>query len=147
MDDIINPDNNEYHTDITEIQQDYSAFLGRYEFSEREINTDGGLQKFFNRALEALGFREQRDETRHEMETTFQLAAAENRKTIEKGNTLLNCLILGLGILALGDFVHAWRTSPEEQLSIGTSVVVMLFIVAGVASVALWYGLRRNRDK
>ncbi len=142
---IINPESREYENDIKEIQEDYSAFLGRYEFSEREINTDDGLQNFFKSALKAMGFQEQRDETRHEMQTTFELAAAKNRKAIERGNIILNCLILGLGILALGDFAYAWWTGQNEENIIGFYVVGSLASIAVVAVVLLNSKLIKQR--
>jgi hypothetical protein len=145
VDVIITPENCEYENDIKEIQEDYSAFLGRYEFSEREIDTDDGLQNFFKSALKAMGFQEQRDETRHEMQTTFELAAAKNRKAIERGNIILNCLILGLGILALGDFAYAWWTGQNEENIIGFYVVGSLASIAIVAVVLLNWKLIKRR--
>jgi hypothetical protein len=155
VENIIKSKNNDYEKDLKEIQEDYSAFLGRYEFSEREINTDDGLQNFFKSALKAMGFQEQRDETRHEMQTTFELAAAKNRKAIEKGNILLNCLILFLGIMALGDFLHGWFTADENvhgwlaenKISEGPVVLVGLLILAGVCAGLLWCHLNNKRSK
>ena len=145
VDVIIDPKGPEYEKGIKEIQEDYSAFLGRYEFSEREINTDNGLQDFFKSALNAMGFQEQREETRHEMQTTFELAAAKNRKTIENGNRILNCLILGLGVLALGDFGYAWWTGQNEEITIGLYVLGGLTIIAIIAVLLLSKFIGRHR--
>ncbi len=158
VDMIIEPNQvkSEYDKSITEIQEDYSAFLGRYEFSEREINTDDGLQKFFKDALKAMGFREQQAETRHEMSTTFELAAAKKRIKIEEVNMILNYLILGLGILALGDFLYAWFTNDRDhlydwftnnKLSQGIVLFIALSMLAGAACLGLWKYLHRKRNK
>jgi hypothetical protein len=140
---------------LMEIQEDYSAFLGRYEFSEREINTDDGLQNFFKDALKAIGFSEQQEETRHEMTTTFELAAAKNRKKIEEGNRILNYLIAALGILALGDFLHGWFAEDEiikdwfaeRELNEGLVVLVGLFALAGGCVWLLRWKFHSNRSK
>jgi hypothetical protein len=140
---------------LMEIQEDYSAFLGRYEFSEREINTDDGLQNFFKDALKAIGFSEQQEETRHEMTTTFELAAAKNRKKIEEGNRILNYLIAALGILALGDFLHGWFAEDEiikdwfaeRELNEGLVVLVGLFALAGGCVWLLRSKFHSNRSK
>ncbi len=148
VDDMIKPEREESEQDsaLMGIQEDYSAFLGKYEFSAREINTDDGLQDFFEDALKAIGFSEQQEETRHEMQTTFELAAAKNRKAIERGNIILNCLILGLGILALGDFAYAWWTGQNEENIIGFYVVGSLASIAVVAVVLLnWKFIWRHR--
>jgi len=111
---------------LRKIQKDYSIFLGKYDFSEREVNTDNGLQSFFNDVLRTMGFHEQKSETRHEMETTYDLAAAENRDKLEQENRNLQAAVVGIGVLALGDFFYSWL-SPEYP---GWVVLVSLVALA-----------------
>ena len=74
------------------------------------------------------------------MTTTFELAAAKNRKIIEGGNRVLNYLIAALGILALGDFLYGWFAEDEiikdwfaeRELSEGLVVLVGLSALAGL---------------
>jgi hypothetical protein len=70
----------------------------------------------------------------------------EGNKGLEKGNRILNCLILGLGILALGDFGYAWWTGQNEEITIGLYVLGGLTIIAIIAVLLLnWKFIWRHR--
>ena len=100
---------------LSYLQEDYSVFLGRYEFSEGEINLNRRVQSFFQTALQEMAFEEQKIETRHEMQTTYELAAAQERRAFEKQNKTLQKILVWVGVLAIGDFLFAWLGPIESS--------------------------------
>jgi len=97
------------------LQRDYSLFLARYDFSENEINQDPQVQSYFMKALSALGMKDQKEETIHEMRTTFDFAAAKDRQRSAKSRLRLQYILLWVGILAIGDFLFAWLGENEYR--------------------------------
>jgi len=131
------PSEKESRRRLSLLQEDYSVFLGRYEFSEGEINLNRKVQAFFRKALKEMAFEEQKKETRHEMQTTYELAAARERRAFEKQNKTLQTILIWVGVLAIGDFLFSWlRTSnnPSYSTLVGALLVVALVGIAGIAS-------------
>ena len=118
------------------MQEDYSVFLGRFEFSEGEINLNRKVQTFFRTALKEMAFEEQKNETRHEMRTTYDLAAAQERRMFEKQNLTLQKILIWVGVLAIGDFLYNWLITDNHQFlskhEQGAIVAVALVMVAAL---------------
>ena len=62
-----------------------------------------------------MAFEEQKIETRHEMQTTYELAAAQERRAFEKQNKTLQKILVWVGVLAIGDFLFAWLGPIESS--------------------------------
>jgi hypothetical protein len=107
--------NNKSRRRLRLLQEDYSVFLGRFEFSEGEINLNRKVQTFFRKALKEMSFEEQKIETRHEMQTTYDLAAAQERRKFEKQNQTLQKILIWVGVLAIGDFLYNWLITDKNQ--------------------------------
>jgi len=123
---------------LSYLQEDYSVFLGRYEFSEGEINLNRRVQSFFKTALLEMAFEEQKTETRHEMQTTYELAAAQERRAFEKQNKTLQKILVWVGVLAIGDFLFAWLGPIESSyfnlMERGAILMAGLVSIAAVVS-------------
>ena len=131
------PSEKESRRRLSLLQEDYSVFLGRYEFSEGEINLNRKVQAFFRKALKEMMFEEQKKETRHEMQTTYELAAARERRAFESQNKTLQTILIWVGVLAIGDFLYAWlgdTINPSYLTLVGALLVTALVGIAVIAS-------------
>ena len=59
--------------------------------------------------------KDQKEETIHEMRTTFDFAAAKDRQRSAKSRLRLQYILLWVGILAIGDFLFAWLGENEYR--------------------------------
>ena len=79
---------------------------------------------------------EQKNETRHEMRTTYDLAAAQERRMFEKQNLTLQKILIWVGVLAIGDFLYNWLITDNHQFlskhEQGAIVAVALVMVAAL---------------
>jgi len=133
------PSENESRRRLSLLQEDYSVFLGRYEFSEGEINLNRKVQAFFRKALKEMAFDEQKKETRHEMQTTYELAAAQERRAFEKQNKTLQTILIWVGVLAIGDFLYDWlKTSGNSTFSNFELGALLAAALVGIAAFASW---------
>ena len=133
------PSEKESRKRLSLLQEDYSVFLGRYEFSEGEINLNRKVQAFFRKALKEMAFEEQKRETRHEMQTTYELAAAQERRAFEKQNKTLQRILIWVGVLAIGDFLYAWlgTSGNSSLLSLKQGALIAVALVA-IAALVSW---------
>ena len=130
--------NNKSRRRLRLLQEDYSVFLGRFEFSEGEINLNRKVQTFFRKALKEMSFEEQKNETRHEMQTTYDLAAAQERRMFEKQNQTLQKILIWVGVLAIGDFLYNWLITDKNQsfsqYEQGALLAAALVIIAAICT-------------
>ncbi len=133
------PSEKESRRRLSLLQEDYSVFLGRYEFSEGEINLNRKVQDFFRKALQEMAFEEQKKETRHEMQTTYELAAARERRAFEKQNKNLQTILIWVGVLAIGDFLYDWlKTRGNSTFSNFERGALLAAVLVGIAAFASW---------
>jgi hypothetical protein len=131
--------NNKSRRRLRSLQEDYSVFLGRFEFSEGEINLNRKVQTFFRTALKEMAFEEQKNETRHEMRTTYDLAAAQERRMFEKQNQTLQKILIWVGVLAIGDFLYNWLiTDNNQSLSKFEQGALLAFVLVMIAAFVSW---------
>ena len=67
------------------------------------------------------------------MQTTYDLAAAQERRKFEKQNETLQKILIWVGVLAIGDFLYNWLItdnnrflSKHEQGALLAAVLVMI---------------------
>ena len=83
-----------------------------------------------------MAFEEQKNETRHEMRTTYDLAAAQERRMFEKQNQTLQKILIWVGVLAIGDFLYNWLITDKNQsfsqYEQGALLAAALVIIAAI---------------
>jgi hypothetical protein len=86
-----------------------------------------------------MAFEEQKRETRHEMQTTYELAAAQERRAFEKQNKTLQRILIWVGVLAIGDFLYAWlgTSGNSSLLSLKQGALIAVALVA-IAALVSW---------
>jgi hypothetical protein len=97
------------------------------------------VQTFFRTALKEMAFEEQKNETRHEMRTTYDLAAAQERRMFEKQNQTLQKILIWVGVLAIGDFLYNWLiTDNNQSLSKFEQGALLAFVLVMIAAFVSW---------
>ena len=74
---------------------------------------------------------------RHEMQTTYELAAARERRAFESQNKTLQTILIWVGVLAIGDFLYAWlgdTINPSYLTLVGALLVTALVGIAVIAN-------------
>ena len=86
-----------------------------------------------------MAFEDQKKETRHEMQTTYELAAAKERRAFEKQNKNLQKILIWVGVLAIGDFLFAWLSAGNDSsLSLREQGALIALALVVIASLASW---------
>ena len=73
------------------------------------------------------------------MRTTYDLAAAQERRMFEKQNQTLQKILIWVGVLAIGDFLYNWLiTDNNQSFSKHEQGAILAVVLVMIAALFTW---------
>ena len=135
------------------VQSDFARFLGRYDFSAREISADGRVQRDYATVVRAVDLANQRDETNFEISGLGQVVSSLEAERRYRADARTQAWLAVVGVVSMGDFLYAWlgpalrewlydgafARLPTPTADFSTGLLVFSLLLAAGASAGLGF--------